>query len=119
MAVRKGPELPLPKRLARDRTAMADAIELYCAEHPRSPSAVRKPQLYVRGKIFVALLGASIQNGIAGFGDNVTGALRAFDVQYQRALRPPAELKRTSKIRAAIYTGDSPAVIRFGRILCE
>jgi hypothetical protein len=32
-----------------------------------------------------------IEEGIAGFGDTVQAALRAFDAQYSRALTPPAD----------------------------
>ena len=63
-------------------------MERYCTEHPRSPATLRRPQLSVRGRTFVALLGVTIEGGIAGFGDNVAAALRAFDAQYQRVLGP-------------------------------
>ena len=66
-------------------------MELYCASHPRSPAAVRRPRLSIRGRTFVALLGPAIEEGIAGFGDSVQAALRAFDAQYSRALTPPAD----------------------------
>lgn len=68
--------------------AVMEEMERYCAEHPRSPAALRRPQLSVRGRTFIALLGVTIEDGIAGFGDNVGAALRAFDAQYQRVLRP-------------------------------
>jgi hypothetical protein len=74
----------------QNRTAMQD-MESYCAAHPNSPVAIRHPRLSVRGWTFVALLGPAIEEGIAGFGDSVEAALRAFDVQYSRALRPPAD----------------------------
>jgi hypothetical protein len=32
------------------------------------------------------------EEGIAGFGDSVNAALRAFDAQYSRTLRPPSDL---------------------------
>ena len=64
-------------------------FESYCAEYPRSPSAVRRPQLTLRGCSCVALLGSTLQDGIAGIGGTVRDALRAFDVQYLNALRPP------------------------------
>jgi hypothetical protein len=35
------------------------------------------------------LLGQNLQTGIAGIGNTVESALRAFDLQYLRALRPP------------------------------
>jgi len=49
---------------------------------------VRRPQLSIRGRTFVALLGPAIEEGIAGFGDSVQAALRAFDAQYLRSLTP-------------------------------
>jgi hypothetical protein len=74
---------------AVDRTLAAmEEMERYCAEHPRSPAALRRPQLSVRGRTFIALLGVTIEDGITGFGDNVGAALRAFDAQYRRVLRP-------------------------------
>ncbi|HEY2102296.1 MAG TPA: hypothetical protein VGH08_03490 [Chthoniobacterales bacterium] len=69
-------------------------MEHYCAAHPRSPSAVRRPQLCRRGGTFVALLGQNLQTGIAGIGNTVESALRAFDLQYLRALRPPPSTVR-------------------------
>ena len=69
----------------------ADQMERYFAQHPGSPSAVRRPQLSHRGGTFVVLLGRNLQNGIAGLGNTVEAALRAFDVQYVRAVRPPTK----------------------------
>ena len=72
----------------------AGAIERaarYCAAHPGSPSAVRSPKLFRRCGVWVALLGRNLREGIAGMGPTVETALRAFDVQYLNALRPPAE----------------------------
>jgi hypothetical protein len=74
-----------------DQRAAAQRAELYCELHPRSPSAVRAPKLFVRSGVWIALLGQSVRDGIAGFGPTVEAALRAFDVQYINALRPPAE----------------------------
>ena len=73
---------------ARRLAAMAE-FESYCEQHPGSPAAVRRPQLTIRGASCVALLGSTLQNGIAGIGGTVRAALRAFDVQYSNALRPP------------------------------
>lgn len=69
----------------KTRSAM-ERMELYCLAHPGSPSAVRRPQLLVRGEVWIALLGTSIDEGIAGFGNMVEAALRAFDAQYLRGL---------------------------------
>ena len=69
-------------------TAASDRMEHYCSTHPTSPSAMRRPQLLVYGGMCVALLGASIEEGIAGFGDNIDAALRAFDDHYLHIMRP-------------------------------
>jgi hypothetical protein len=67
---------------------MKDRMERYCTVHPRSPSAVRQPELSRRRGTFVALLGHSLDNGIVGIGSTVENALRAFDLQYLRAFEP-------------------------------
>ena len=67
---------------------MRGRMECYCTLHPRSPSAVRRPQLSRRRGTFVVLLGHSLENGIVGIGNTVEKALRAFDLQYIRALEP-------------------------------
>jgi len=69
-----------------------EEMKLYCAAHPGSPAAIRHPQLSIRGRTVVALLGKAIEEGIAGFGDSVNAALRAFDAQYSHTLRPPSDL---------------------------
>lgn len=58
----------------------------YCSKHPRSPSALRKPKLVLRGRSVVALLGYTMEDGIAGIGADVETALRDFDREYLRAL---------------------------------
>jgi hypothetical protein len=52
---------------------------------------VRRPRLFVRGDLWVALLGPSVEEGIVGIGPTVTAALRAFDAQYLTGLRSSAE----------------------------
>jgi hypothetical protein len=71
--------------------AAMSQMELYCEAHPGSPSAVRRPRLFVRGELWIALLGPSVEEGIVGVGATVTSALRAFDAQYLAELRPRAE----------------------------
>ena len=68
--------------------AMAE-MERYCAEHPRSPSAARRPKLMQRGRSWVALVGYTLQDGVAGIGESVAAALRAFDIQYLKSMKPP------------------------------
>ena len=75
-----------------DQTLIAiQEMERYCSAHPNSPAATCHPRLSIRGRAFVALLGPSIEEGIAGFGDTVQAALRAFDLQYSRSLTPAAD----------------------------
>ena len=83
--------------ISRERRAMdyalaaTEQMELYCQAHPGSPAAVRCPRLFVRGELWIALLGPSVEEGIVGIGSTVTAALRAFDAQYLAGLRPPTE----------------------------
>jgi hypothetical protein len=66
--------------------ALAEAeLEIYCREHPRSPTAQRRPRIMRRGSSWIALLGSTLEDGIAGLGGTVAAALRAFDVQYRHA----------------------------------
>ena len=63
----------------------AEAIEqmdIYCTGHPDSPSAMRRPKLFVRSDLWIALLGPSIEEGIVAIGPSFAAALRAFDAQY-------------------------------------
>src|SRR5213076_3621236 len=82
--------------------AAIEQMELYCAAHPGSPSAVRQPRLLVRGQLWIALLGPSVEEGIVGIGPTVEAALRAFDVQYLAGLRPPVETGSKSWCATAI-----------------
>ena len=74
-------------------------VEQYFADHPGSPSAVRRPKVLRQGDIFVALLGRDVQHGIVGLGNTVENALRAFDLQYCIALRSPEAQGVTAKVR--------------------
>jgi hypothetical protein len=79
-------------------------MELYCAAHPGSPSAARRPRLLHRSQLWVALLGPSVEEGIVGIGPTVEAALRAFDAQYLAGLRAPHGLHRglyNSRLSAA------------------
>jgi hypothetical protein len=75
-------------------TAAMERMELYCATHPGSPSAARRPRLFLRSHLWIALLGPSVEEGIVGIGQTVETALRAFDAQYLAGLRPPAQALR-------------------------
>ena len=85
--------------------AAMEQLELYCEAHPGSPVAVRHPRLFVRGELWIALLGPSVEEGIVGIGPTVTAALRAFDAQYLAGLRPPAEMIRECR---AVRSVSSP-----------
>jgi hypothetical protein len=79
-------------------------MEHYCVEHPGSPSAMRRPQLFFRGDLWIALLGPNVEEGIVGIGSTVSAALRAFDAQYLAGQRSPNERVSSSiKVRQS-YT---------------
>ena len=82
----------LDGRGAVDYAASAiEQMKAYCASNPGSPSAVRRPQLFFRSDLWIALLGPTIEEGIVGIGPTVAAALRAFDAQYSAGVRPPNE----------------------------
>ena len=82
---------PRRYRVVDYATAALEQMELYCASHPESPSAVRRPQLSVRSELWIAVLGPSMEEGIVGIGPTVAAALRAFDAQYLIRSRSPNE----------------------------
>ncbi|MEP6810234.1 MAG: hypothetical protein ABI992_08310 [Chthoniobacterales bacterium] len=90
MAIDSSKKAASSKPLDEDaiQTAAEAEMDRYCAEHPRSPSAQRRPRLLRRGDIWVALLGNSMEDGVSGLGGTVEAALRAFDVHYRNSLRP-------------------------------
>jgi hypothetical protein len=74
---------------ATDYAATAvEQMELYCTAHTGSPSSIRRPQLFFRSELWIALLGPTVEEGIVGIGPTVGAALRAFDAQYLAGLRP-------------------------------
>jgi hypothetical protein len=89
------------RHLMNHALAAMEQMELYCEAHPSSPSAVRRPRLFVRGELWIALLGPSVEDGIVGIGPTVTAALRSFDAQYLAGLRPRAEMSGRIPQRSA------------------
>lgn len=96
--------------------AAIEQTESYCSAHPGSPAAVRRPQLFFRGELWIAVLGPSVEEGIVGIGPTVAAALRAFDAQYLAGLRPAVEtvsqdgaMRRSPK---AFGTARLPAAVR-------
>src|SRR5438132_4030813 len=79
-----------------------EGMKLYRAAHPGSPSAVWQPRLFVRGQLWIALLGPSVEEGIVGIGPTVEAALRAFDAQYLAGLRPPSQ-----SLRRGLYSASA------------
>ena len=104
--MKKNGQVSLPHSVMDDAAAAMKQMELYCIAHPGSPSAVRCPQLIIRGKLWVALLGPSVEEGIVGIGPTVAAALRAFDVQYLAGLRPSSE---AIKLRRSFRAYRRPA----------
>jgi hypothetical protein len=85
-------KMGLPRRHVVDYAAAAiEQMEVYYTAHPGSPSALRRPKLFLRSDLWIALLGSTIEEDIVGIGPNVAAALRAFDAQYLAGLRPPNE----------------------------
>src|SRR4030095_4702030 len=73
----------LDRRRAADYAASAiEQMKIYCAAHPGSPSAMRRPQLFFRSDLWIALLGPSLEEGIVGIGPTVAAALPGVDAQY-------------------------------------
>src|SRR5947208_16139144 len=83
---------PRQRRVVDYAAAAIEQMKVYCASHPGSPSAVRRPQLFFRSDLWIALLGPTIEDGIVGIGPSVAAALRAFGEQYRIRLRPPIEV---------------------------
>jgi hypothetical protein len=84
-------DTPRSRHVVDYAAAAIEQMDLYCTAHSGSPSAVRRPQLFFRSDLWIALLGPTIEEGIVGIGPTVAAALRAFDMQYQIRLRPPNE----------------------------
>ncbi len=95
---------PRRRRVVDYATAAVEQMDQYCMEHPRSPSAARRPQLFFRGDLWIALLGPNVEEGIVGIGSTVSAALRAFDVQYLAGQRPPNESISSPAKRRQSYT---------------
>lgn len=96
------------RRRVMDHAAAAmEQLGVYCTAHPGSPSAVRQPQLFFRGELWIAVLGPSVKEGIVGIGPTVVAALRAFDAQYLAGLRPAVET--ASKPRRSFRSPSVPA----------
>jgi len=90
-------------RHRRDAARMAlEDMRSYCAAHPSSPAAVRRPALSFRRGVWIALLGPSVEEGIVGVGSTAEAALRAFDTQYLAGLRQPSEAMAISHGRAKV-----------------
>jgi hypothetical protein len=82
---------PRRRRVEDHATAAIEQMKDYCAAYPASPSAERRPQLFFRGELWIAVLGPSLEEGIVGIGSTVEAALGAFDAQYLVRSRPPNE----------------------------
>jgi hypothetical protein len=98
-------QTPRRRRCVDYAIAAIEQMKHYCATHPGSPSAVRRPQLFFRSDLWIAVLGPSVEEGIVGIGPTVVAALRGFDAQYLIRLRPPNE-----EISGAMKPQRSPTV---------
>lgn len=82
---------PHQHRIVDHAAAAIDQVKHYSAANPGSPSAMRRPQLFVRGDLWIALLGPNLEEGIVGIGPTIAAALRAFDAQYLAGLHQPTD----------------------------
>ena len=89
--MKKNDYTPRRNRVMDYAAAASEQMKHYCATHPGCPSAVRGPQLFFRGELWIAVLGPSVEEGIVGIGPTVAAALRAFDAQYLVRSVPPNE----------------------------
>ena len=105
----KNGQVPRRRRVVDHAAAAVEEMQLYCAARPGSPSAVRHPQLFFRGELWIALLGPNVAEGIVGIGPTVPAALRAFDAQYLAGLRPPKAIKASTKPRRLFRSTSAPA----------
>lgn len=103
MQMNKSNHTPHRRRMVDYAASAIEQMKHYCVAHPGSPSAVRRPQLFVRGDLWIALLGPNVEEGIVGIGSTVRAALRAFDAQYL-AGRPPNETIGSSMKPRQSYT---------------
>ncbi|MDQ6624559.1 MAG: hypothetical protein M3Y69_00240 [Verrucomicrobiota bacterium] len=82
-------QTPNEKQIAEREAEAQRELLRYCEQHPASPTAVRRPRVLLRGRSWIALLGYTLQDGVAGIGGTVGAALRAFDVQYLASIKSP------------------------------
>jgi hypothetical protein len=104
------------RRRVVDSAAAVEQMKEYCVAHPTSPSALRSPQLFFRGDLWVALLGPTLDEGIVGIGPTVEAALRAFDTQYLAGLRAPNE-KAKSATRQTLRATVSVVAVLFPSLM--
>jgi hypothetical protein len=85
-------DFPVVARLNGENPLSSEAnLVTYCAAHPDSPSATRRPAVSIRSGLWIALLGPGLEEGIVGIGYTVESALRAFDTQYMAGQHSPSE----------------------------
>src|ERR1700757_4260619 len=89
--MKKNGSIPDRRRFVNHAGAAIEQMNVFCASHPESPSAARRPRLFFRSDLWIALLGPTIEEGIVGIGPTVAAALRAFDAQYRAGEGPPNE----------------------------
>lgn len=64
---------------------VANSIHCAAAEYERA-SVLFRPRLFIDGNQWCALYGENLQEGVAGFGDSPTKAMREFDREWQKDL---------------------------------
>ena len=111
---------PRPRRIGHSTGAVIEQMKNYCLAYPTSPSAVRRPELFPRGDLWIALLGQSLEDDIVGIGPTITDALRAFDAQYLARSRPSTDETRfpINPVRAIHTTASVLALLLSSIVPC-
>lgn len=50
------------------------------------PSVLYRPRIFVDGRLWCALYGDNLQDGVAGFGESPAAAMRDFDKKWKKKL---------------------------------
>jgi len=98
-----------------DQTLMAmREMERYCAAHPGAPVSLRHLDSSFAGAPLSRYSAQVLVKGIAGFGDTVQAALRAFDRQYLCSLTPAQrEWSRARSWRSARSQPIAASAMRY------
>ena len=109
-------QLPHDVSVGGPTLAAMQEMYLYCQAHPRSPAAMRRPELSIRGDLWIAVLGPNVEKGIVGIGPSVAAALRAARAAVAARARihrrDQLKSRRVRKRAGGARNGDRPLLER-------